>query len=62
MTDGNLHFTTISSDVLAAVFTTLHETQHREGVKSEGLSAEEKSLYDAIVKELTARATEVKRP
>lgn len=58
--DGNLQLTTISSDVLAAIFSTMHETQHREGV-TEPLSPAELALYGAVVAELTARAGDVKR-
>lgn len=60
ISDGSLTLTTISSDVLAAIFNSLHETQHREGAKGD-LTAKEQALYDAVVSELTARANEVKR-
>lgn len=59
-TDGNLHLTSIPSDVLAALFSTIHETLHREGAVG-ALSEKEKTLYDAVVDELTARAEDVKR-
>jgi hypothetical protein len=60
MTDGKIHLTTIPSDVLAALFSSLHETLHREGTVGE-LSEKERTLYDAVVDELTARAEEVER-
>lgn len=60
MTDGQIHLTTISSDVLAAIFSTLHETIHREGAVG-SLNASEQTLYDEVVAELTKRASEVKR-
>lgn len=58
--DGQLFVTSVPSDVLAALFNTLHETLHREGVTS-GLNASEQALYDAVVAELTKRAQDVKR-
>lgn len=58
--DGQIFVTSMSSDVLAAIFSDLHTTLHREGV-TVGLTAAEQALYDAIVKELTARAADVKR-
>ncbi len=59
-TPGDFYFTTIESGVLAALFATMHETLHREGV-TEALTDKERALYDAVVAELTERAKDVKR-
>lgn len=60
MTDGVIHITSISSDVLAAIFNSLHETLHREGTVG-SLDAAERALYDSVVAELTARSNDANR-
>jgi hypothetical protein len=57
-----IHLTTIPSDVLGAIFSTLHDTAHRDNPSGSsqqgGLTDKEQALYDAVVAELQVRTTE----